>query len=81
MSTYELVNFDKGVFVRIRCPLSVVLETLWEIRETGDGGCELVEDILIKCSRLLVGTVKSTCENGFRNIHDKMIAKLADSVA
>lgn len=77
-STYEFIDFDKGVFVRIRSPLSVVLETLWTIKETEDGSCELVEDILISCSRLFIGPVKSTCEGGWKKIHDKMIGKLKE---
>jgi hypothetical protein len=35
-----------------------------------------VEDIVITCSRLLIGTVKSTCDSGWQGIHLKMIAHL-----
>lgn len=62
-STYEFTNVELGLFVRIKSPLNVVMDTAWEIRET-DGGLELVEDSTIKCSRLLVGIVKSLNEGG-----------------
>lgn len=79
VSRYEFVNIEKGVFVRIRSPLGIVMESVWEVRE-GEGeagdGLELVEDILITCSRFLIGTVKSTCESGWQGIHDKIIAYL-----
>lgn len=78
VSRYEFVDIEKGVFVRIRSPLGVVMESVWEVREAGDGsgGLELVEDIVISCSRLLIGTVKSTCDSGWQGIHEKMIAEL-----
>ena len=86
VSTYEFVDVQDGVFVRIRSPLSVVMETFWEVRavdakENGDGGekgLELVEDVTIRCSRLLVGLVKKECENGWEGIHAKMYKRLED---
>lgn len=78
-SRYEFLNIEKGVFMRIRSPLSVVMESVWEVRQKeGTDSLELVEDIVIKCSRLLMGTVKSTCESGWEGIHGKMIAKLQE---
>lgn len=79
VSTYEFINIEKGVFVRIRSPLNVMMETAWEVRDASGGGLVLVEDIVIKCPRLLVGVVKSTCESGWPGIHEKMINKLKES--
>ena len=77
VSTYEFINIERGVFVRIRSPLNTTMETVWEVRQTDDGGAELVEDIVISCSRLLMGVVKSTCETGWRGIHDKMVGEMS----
>lgn len=33
VSTYELTKIRDGIFVRIRSPLSTMLETFWEIRD------------------------------------------------
>lgn len=64
-STYEFTDVEKGLFCRIQSPLNVVMEALWEIRDAEDGeGLELVEDAELKCSKLLVGLVKSQCEAG-----------------
>lgn len=76
VSTYEFINLEKGVFVRIRSPMSVLMETVWEIKEGPEGGLVLSEDILIKCSRLLLPIVKSTCESGWKGIHEKMVNEL-----
>lgn len=65
-STYEFTNVELGLFARIKSPLNVVMDTTWEIRENG-GGLELVEDSSIKCSRLLVGIVKSLNEGGCKS--------------
>lgn len=79
VSRYEFINIERGVFVRIRSPLSVTMESVWEVREKGGPeDLELVEDIVISCSRLLMGTVKGTCESGWQGIHDKMIAHLEE---
>ncbi|KAH7328866.1 hypothetical protein B0I35DRAFT_404162 [Stachybotrys elegans] len=78
-STYEFIDIEKGVFVRIRSPMSTTMETIWQIQEAEDGSYELVEDIVIKCSRLLVGVVKNTCEAGWQGIHEKMVAKLQEA--
>jgi hypothetical protein len=81
VSTYEFINIEKGVFVRIRSPLNVTMETVWEVKEGPNGGLVLSEDILIKCSRLLVPVIKSTCESGWKGIHEKMINKLKETDA
>lgn len=81
VSTCEFINIENGVFVRIRCPLSVVMETVWEIRERERGdGHELVEEVVIKCSRLLVGVVKSQCDAGWEGIHQKMVEHMKEDL-
>lgn len=84
-STYEFTDIQDGLFVRIRSPLSVVMDTVWEVREVpaqaGEvAGLELVENLTIQCSRLLVGIVKGQCENGWGKIHAKMIARLEEEI-
>lgn len=79
VSTYEMADTAAGVFVRIRSPMSIVMDTTWTVSEaegTTANELELVEEIVIYCSRLLVGTVKSLCEGGWQQIHSKMIAQL-----
>ncbi len=75
VSTYEFTNTETGVFARIRSPLNVVLDTIWEIKGE-DGKLEMVENAFIQCPRLLVGIVKSQCEGGWAQIHAKMIDRL-----
>lgn len=77
VSDSEITDIKDGLFVRLRSPLSVVMETFWQIKEVeGGGGLELAEEITIKCSRLLVGLVKKECESGWAEIHGKFIARL-----
>ena len=79
LSTYEFLNLERGVFVRIRSPMGMLMESVWEITEAEDGGLELVEDVVITCSRFLIGVIRSTCESGWEDIHAKHIAKLKES--
>ncbi|KAI1756544.1 hypothetical protein F4782DRAFT_526230 [Xylaria castorea] len=84
VSREEFVDHEEGMWVRIHSPMGVVLETKWSVREKGgaDGKLELVEDILINCSRLVMGIVKGQCENNWGGIHKKIIEKLvADAEA
>lgn len=86
VSTYEMTDTPAGVYVRIRSPLSIVMDTTWSIVEgdEGEGGgprLELVEEIVIYCSRLLVGTVKGLCEGGWQQIHSNMMKRLAEGDA
>lgn len=78
VSTEEFVDTGEGVWVRIRSPMGVVMETRWSVREGGkdEGGLELVEDVLINCSRLVIGIVKGQVENNWRGIHKQIIDKL-----
>jgi hypothetical protein len=77
VSTYEFINIDKGVFVRIKSPLNTVMETVWTIVEKGDGdGHDLIEDVVIKCSRLLVSVIRNTCEGSWQSIHEKMTEEI-----
>ncbi|KAJ3561816.1 hypothetical protein NPX13_g8797 [Xylaria arbuscula] len=58
--------------------MGVVMETRWSIRENNEkeGILELVEDVFINCSRLVMGIVKGQVENNWRGIHKKLIDKL-----
>ncbi|KAG6007860.1 hypothetical protein E4U21_005448 [Claviceps maximensis] len=77
VSTYEFINLDKGVFVRIRSPLNTVMENIWTIQEKSDGsGHELKEEVVIKCSRLLVGVIRNTCESSWRDIHGQLLERI-----
>ncbi|KAH8891901.1 hypothetical protein GQ53DRAFT_686599 [Thozetella sp. PMI_491] len=80
VSTYEFTDTEDGIFVRIRSPLKVVLDTIWTIQGE-DGQLEMVEDANIECSRVLVSVVKSQCEGGWAQIHGKMIDRLKSEVA
>ncbi|KAK3354323.1 hypothetical protein B0H65DRAFT_447987 [Neurospora tetraspora] len=79
VSTYEFAKLDTGLFVRIRSPLSMVMETVWEIKEGPDGGLEIVENVEISCSRLLIGIAKGQCESAWEGIHGKMLKRLEGS--
>ncbi|KAI0486397.1 hypothetical protein F4859DRAFT_368781 [Xylaria cf. heliscus] len=88
VSKEEFVDHDEGMWVRIRSPMGVVMETRWSVREKngdagdgegqgeGKGGLELVEDVVINCSRLVMGIVKGQVENNWRGIHKQIIDKL-----
>jgi len=80
VSTYEMTDVADGVFVRIKSPMSVVMDTMWTVQGE-PGSLKLVEDVSINCSKLLVGTVKGLCEAGWGKIHAKMLEKLATEVA
>lgn len=76
VSTYEFINLEKGVFVRIRSPLNTIMETVWTIEAKDGGGYELIEDVVIKCSRLLVSVIRNTCEGSWQSIHEKMVEEI-----
>lgn len=84
VSTYEFTNIPTGVFVRIKSPLNVVMDTTWSVRnagmdEEGEGkgkGLILCEDVVIKCNMLLAPIVKNQVEAGWKSIHQKMVEKV-----
>jgi len=80
VSTYEITNVKDGIFARIKSPLSIVMDTWWQVKKGEDGALELVEEIEINCSRFLVGIVRSQCENGWAKIHAKILKRLEDEV-
>jgi hypothetical protein len=81
VSTYEITDITNGIFVRIKSPMSIAMDTTWEVKGREGGGLELVEHIDIRCSRLLMGLVKGECEEGWGKIHAKMIARLEEEIA
>ncbi|KAK1690980.1 hypothetical protein BDP55DRAFT_627658 [Colletotrichum godetiae] len=78
VSDYDFTFTKDGSFVRTSCPLSVLLETRWRIKDAegaeGDGALELEEVVEIRCSRLLAGVVKSQCEMNWKGFHEKILA-------
>ncbi|KAI0175955.1 hypothetical protein GGR52DRAFT_338193 [Hypoxylon sp. FL1284] len=84
VSREELADVRDGVFVRIRSPLAVVMETRWTVRERGgeqgeeEAELELVEDVEIVCSKLLVGIVKGQVDNNWKGIHERIIARMVE---
>jgi len=85
----QITNTDDGVLWVIKAPLGLVQQTKWTIvrnAEVGKGKekaaeedkseWSLVEEVEIKASRLLVGTVKGKCEENWRRIHGKFVGHL-----
>ncbi|KAG5663902.1 hypothetical protein KAF25_006487 [Fusarium avenaceum] len=79
ISTYEFLDVERGVFVRTRGPMGLVLETVWQIEEAADGSLEIAENVEISCSRLMIGIIKSSCESGWKGVHGKMLDRLSES--
>ncbi|KAE9579037.1 hypothetical protein CGCF415_v001472 [Colletotrichum fructicola] len=73
VSDYEFTFTKDGSFVRTSCPLSVVLETRWTVRDAEGGGSELVEVVDIKCSRFLSSVVKGQCDVNWKDFHKKIL--------
>ncbi|KAJ0313391.1 hypothetical protein COL516b_000327 [Colletotrichum fioriniae] len=77
VSDYDFTFTKDGSFVRTSCPLSVLLETRWRVKDAecaeGEGALELEEVVEIRCSRLLAGVVKSQCETNWKDFHKKIL--------
>jgi len=86
----EITDIENGVEWVVRAPLGLVQRTLFTIEEASDddlcgeqdpekksGRLALVEDVEIRCSRLLVGTVKGKIEGNWKGIHKRWIEHLA----
>jgi hypothetical protein len=81
VSDYEFTDLPgTGVYVRVRSPMGIVMDTLWEVREatssSGQSELELVEDVTITCSRFLVGIVKGQCDAGWKGVHGRLLGRL-----
>ncbi|KAI1106658.1 hypothetical protein F4804DRAFT_300100 [Jackrogersella minutella] len=76
VSREKFVDLREGLWVRIRSPLAIVMETQWTIREADDGALELVEDVEISCSKLLLGIVRGQVDANWKGIHAKIVARL-----
>ena len=66
----------------VRAPLGLVQTSRWTVErdeaaaEGEDERWTLVEDVTIRCSRLLVGTVRAKCEENWRGTHERWLAQL-----
>ena len=79
----EITDREDGVEWVVRAPLGLVQTSLWTVErdEAPADGAEgerwtLVEDVTIRCSRLLVGTVRGKCEENWRGTHERWVAQL-----
>jgi hypothetical protein len=78
----EITDLDNGCRWVIRAPLGLLQTSTWAIvaadeAEGGkDGALVLVEDVVIACSRLLVGTVRGKCEENWRGVHGRFVEHL-----
>lgn len=87
-SVEEFVDCAEGVWVRVRSPLGVVMETTWFICEKEpeperDGGgnrgtLELVQTLACTCNRLLATICKSQVEKGWQAVHEKLIQGMVE---
>jgi hypothetical protein len=82
----EMTNTDDGILWIIKAPLGLMQRTTWRCLKTESLADEdkvgtesewsLVEDVEIKANRLLVGTVKSKCEENWKGAHGKFVGHL-----
>ncbi|KAH9908915.1 hypothetical protein F4778DRAFT_776083 [Xylariomycetidae sp. FL2044] len=79
VSREEFVDTADGLWVRIRSPMGVVMETTWSVnvREGKGEELELVEQVKVSCSKLLLGIVKTQIEGNWKGIHGKIIERAA----
>ncbi|KAK8054994.1 hypothetical protein PG993_000221 [Apiospora rasikravindrae] len=80
-SVEEFVDCADGLWVRVRSPLGVVLETTWFICESQDGErvtLELVQTLVCTCNRLLAGLCKGQVEKGWRTVHEKLVQGMVE---
>lgn len=81
VSTFEFTDVDTGLFVRVKSPMGIIIDTLWEVKEgEGSQGLELTENVTVTCSRFLVGAVKGQCESGWKQMHAKLLERLKADV-
>jgi len=82
--TAEITDVENGVKWVIKAPLGLVQTSVWNVQPAGEqdgvGDKEerlvLVEDVEIKCSRLLIGTVSGKCEENWRGVHGRWVEHL-----
>jgi hypothetical protein len=79
----EITDTDNGVEWVIKAPMGLVQTSNWavvpalETDGTEENTLVLVEDVVISCSRLLVGTVKGKCEENWKGVHARFVEQLA----
>ncbi|KAK1988399.1 hypothetical protein LZ30DRAFT_699443 [Colletotrichum cereale] len=77
VSEYEFTFTPDGSFVRIHCPLNVLMETRWRIRDASGGGLDLEESVSAQCSRFLATLVKGELEKNWKDVHQKILSRKA----
>ncbi|EFQ35143.1 hypothetical protein CGRA01v4_01737 [Colletotrichum graminicola] len=75
VSEYEFTFTTDGSFVRIHCPLNVLMETRWRIRNASGGGLELEEKVNAHCYRFLAPLVKGELEKNWKEVHQKILIR------
>ncbi|KAK1596731.1 uncharacterized protein LY79DRAFT_508920 [Colletotrichum navitas] len=75
VSEYEFTFTPDGSFVRIHCPLNVLMETRWRIRNASGGGLELEEKVSAYCYRFLATLVKGELEKNWKEVHQKILTR------
>lgn len=81
-SIEEFVDCAEGIWVRVRSPLGVVLETTWFICEKRDkdgrDNLELVQTLVCTCNQLLAALCKSQVDKGWHAVHEKLIQGMVE---
>lgn len=82
----EITDIEKGVEWVVRAPLGLVQRSFWTVEVAGEMDevdeeerekrLVLVEDVEIRCSRLLVGTAKGKCEENWKGVHKRWLEQL-----
>lgn len=77
--TYEadLTELVDGVKYVVRAPLGVVQVSSWRVVEEKEV-LVLLEDVEVRCTRLLMGTLKAKLEGNWRGIHEKIKNKMLE---
>jgi len=68
----EYTDLADGIHTTVKAPLGLLMDTFLKLEER-EGKLVLIEDVEIRCSRLLMPFVKGDCEANWKGIHKRFM--------
>ncbi|EHA46095.1 hypothetical protein MCOR27_006644 [Pyricularia oryzae] len=77
---YQLTNTTQGMFINFKGAMGLVSDRKMTIRDAGNGNIRIVQEVGLKCKKMMLGVLRGQYEQHWRRIHEEYAKKMGGDI-